>query len=207
MSRGLFGVASLSLRVVLLSWALAGPSPALGSQLFLVAENPSLRNPCFHCDSYVVPFCDPETIAWAREVIARRGAVLGSIVVANIAKGADGINRDYLAPSAPEWSWHVIECQAEFAEGTIEITDGWPGYVESDVDGWIANTRGEIGFNNYTVVAELPEPSRDLMFLCAAGTLVLVTWVHRRCVAGSSPRLPLPLERSEVSTPFGHSSS
>ena len=41
---------------------------------------------------------------------------------------------------------------------TIEILDGWPGFVEQDVNGWIANTNGRVGFWTYTVVAELPAP-------------------------------------------------
>lgn len=128
----------------------------------------------------MVPLCDPETIARAREIIDQGGAVPPVIVVASIAAGADGINRDHLAPGFPEWSWHVIEWQADFAELTIEILDGWPGYVESDVDGWIANTGGGIGFWSYTVVAELPEPSRDLTSVCAGVVVVLIAWMRRR---------------------------
>jgi len=74
---------------------------------------------------------------------------------------ADGVNCDWLAPGSPPWSWHVTEL-IRFGDFGIEFYDGWPGYVESDVAGWIANTRGVIGFWGYTIELELetiPEPS------------------------------------------------
>jgi hypothetical protein len=122
---------------------------------FLVAEiEPS------HYDSYVLPLQDPAAVAHARELI-RVGPSAGEpIVVARIAPGADGINRDFLAPGSPPWSWHVTNFEG-FADNTIEILDGWPSYVESDVEGWMANTGGYIGFWSYTVVAELPPGDYD----------------------------------------------
>jgi len=125
---------------------------------FLVAERPEFA---VHHDSYVLALSDPADIAHARALISAEPGELPSIAVANIAAGADGINRDYLAPGAPPWSWHVTEFDG-FYDITAEILDGWPTFVESDVSGWIANTGGLIGFWNYTVVAELeavPEPA------------------------------------------------
>jgi hypothetical protein len=130
--------------------------------LFIVAEAGGMA---FHHDSYVLPLEDPEDIAHARALIAEGLAAGSTIAVARIAKGADGINRDYLAPGAPPWSWHVTEFLG-FADITIEILDGWPGFVEQDVDWWIENSGGIIGFWGYTVVAELgpiPEPSSALL--------------------------------------------
>ena len=75
-------------------------------------------------------------------------------MVAQIAKGEDGVNRDYLAPGEPLWSWNVARFDS-FADISIELIDGWPTFVEQDVDGWIANTNGYIGFWSYTVVAEV----------------------------------------------------
>ena len=63
--------------------------------------------------------------------------------------------RDYLKDTAPEWSWHLTNFQG-FAGFVAEILDGGPTLVESDVEGWINNTDGLIGFCSYTVVEELP---------------------------------------------------
>ena len=122
---------------------------------FLVAESPGQE---IHGDSYVLPLDDLNDILHARNLIQFGPATGASIAVAEIAKGADGINRDLLAPGAPEWSWHVTGFSG-FADYTAEILDGWPTFVESDVDGWIDNTGGFVGFWSYTVVAEVPEPA------------------------------------------------
>jgi hypothetical protein len=123
---------------------------------FLVAE---IGKP-FHGDSYVLPLSDADSIAHARELIATGPDAGEAIVVAQIAKGANGINRNYLASGSPAWSWHLTEFIG-FADFTTEILDGWPTYVEDDVDGWIANTNATIGFWQYTVVAELPSGDYD----------------------------------------------
>jgi hypothetical protein len=118
-------------------------------------------------DSYVLPLSDAAAIAHARDLVSNGPSAGRTIAVASIAKGADGINRDVLAPDMRPWSWHVTRFEA-FADVTIEVLDGWPGFVEQDVDAWIANTGGMIGFWSYTVVRELgpiPEPSGALLVL------------------------------------------
>jgi hypothetical protein len=123
---------------------------------FLVSE---FDDP-FHGDSYVLPLSNPDDIVHARQLIADGPAIGAPLVVAKIAKGANGINRNYLAPGAPAWSWHISEFEG-FTDFTIEILDGWPTYVEGDVDGWIANTNSYVGFWTYTVTAELPQGDYD----------------------------------------------
>ena len=123
------------------------PGHTDGTVLFLVAEIPGHE---LYNDSYVIPLIDPDLIAQARQLISTHNR----IVVARIAAGKDGINRDYKASLHPEWSWHVTEVLA-FAEAAIEICDGTPTQVERDVQGWIANTRGVVCFWAYSVVAEL----------------------------------------------------
>ncbi|MCI0333184.1 MAG: hypothetical protein L0228_08175 [Planctomycetes bacterium] len=128
-----------------------------GAIRFLVAEFPGQAQ---HHDSYVLPLSDPAAIAHARELIKSGLSAGAPIVVAEIAAGANGINRNYLAPGSPPWSWHVTRFES-FADFTIEILDGWPGYVEENAERWIANTGGYIGFWTYTVVAELPTGDYD----------------------------------------------
>lgn len=162
-----------------LTAAVASPARA-GKIEFLVAEPPWLVH---NEDSYVVAIDESRSdlIAHARALadwVAAGGDQANSpgatIVVAPVAPGADGINRNVLAPGEPLWSWHVAG-DPSFTDFTIEVLDGWPTFVEEDVPGWIANTNGHIGFWNYTVVAELgqlvPEPSS--LGLAVVATVVL----------------------------------
>jgi hypothetical protein len=126
---------------------------------FLVSE---FDNPD-HGDSYVLPLSNPDDIAHARRLISEGRGIGAPLVVATIAKGANGINRNYLATGSQPWSWHVSEFEG-FTDSTVEILDGWPTYVESDIDGWIANTNSYIGFWNYTVTAEFPQGDYDADF-------------------------------------------
>ncbi len=150
---------------------------------FLVAEHPGSQ---VYYDSYVLPIEDPAAIAHARQLISQGPSAGAPIVTARIAPGSDGINRNYLAPGFPLWSWHVTEFVG-FSDITIELCDGWPGFLESDVDGWIQNTGGTICFWSYTVVGELalvPEPSTRLLLglgtLLAWGIFVRPEWRRRR---------------------------
>jgi len=122
---------------------------------FVVAQPPDKR---VVNDSYVLPLTHQEDIAHARALIQQGISIGGALVGARIAAGADGINRDYLAVGAPQWSWHVVEFTG-FADVFGEILDGAPSGVEWNVEGWIAARDGRIGFWNYTVVAELSPSS------------------------------------------------
>lgn len=108
-----------------------------------------------HGDSYILPLADPADIAAARAIVADPDEAVARIVVATIGECADCdyVNRDLLQ-GGRRWSWCVTGFEA-FAENTIEIYDGWPTFVEDDVEGWIANTNGVIGFWSYTVTREL----------------------------------------------------
>src|SRR4030095_3234219 len=125
---------------------------------FLVGELPGQE---VHHDSYVLPLTDPTDVQHARDLISQAPGGGGTIVFADIAKGTDGINGDYTLPDTGPWSWHVTKFNG-FGDFGIELLDGWPTFVEEDVDSWIANTNGQIGFWNYTVVQELttvPQPA------------------------------------------------
>jgi hypothetical protein len=178
------GWVRISLAVAALTAVLA-PTARAGKIGFVVAELPRIAA---HGDSYVVEIDESRTdlIAHARALIdwvAAGGNPAdspgGTIVVAPIEPGADGINRNVLAPGEPLWSWHTVG-DPDFADTTIEILDGWPTFVEDDVPGWIANTNSFVGFWNYTIVAELgqiiPEPSSIGLLIVLLGTLGAVLW-------------------------------
>jgi hypothetical protein len=144
-----------------------GGSALAGPTYFLVTERPGQ---VVHGDSFVVPIDDAELLAHARDLIQRGPDVVGgSILFAEIRKGSDGLNRDLLKPDKPLWNWHVSKV-AGFGDIGIELLDGWPTFVESDVDGWLQNTgggvdpenpsavpeTGNIGFWSYTITRELP---------------------------------------------------
>jgi hypothetical protein len=179
--------------------ALLAPAPALALTWFVVAENPAL-GACVHCDSYVLPLEDPGAIAHARELVASGGTAEAPIVLAEIVAGADGTNRNVIVIGEPPWSWHVSAFQG-FVDLTAEIYDGWPGFVESDVEGWIANTRtapgepGVVGFWNYTVVAELPEPGPLAASAAVACALALLRRARLR-PAKASVAIPAPTSTS-----------
>jgi hypothetical protein len=135
----------------------AGRPASAGVTYFEVAE-PAGR--ATHHDSYVLPLTRPDDVQHARDLIARGPEEAGaSIVFAGIAPGADGINRNLLAPAQPEWSWHVTDFNG-FGDLGIELLDGWPTHVEQHVSQWMQETKGEVGFWSYTIVRELPAPGR-----------------------------------------------
>ena len=146
-----FDVGRIFKLLIIIFWASYLSAGASGETIyFLVAETTPAHN-----DSYVLPLTDADDIAHARDLIQFGPAVAGDpIVVADIACGSDGINRDYLAFTKPASCWHVSNF-SNFAEVTIEILDGWPGLVARDCPSWVASTGGSVGFWAYTVVAEL----------------------------------------------------
>jgi hypothetical protein len=159
-----------------------GSSAQAGKIHFTVAELPGID---VHGDSYVIAIDESRTdlidharalIDWVESGGDEATSPGGTILVAPIAPGSDGINRNILAAGEPLWSWHVVG-DPEFADSTIEILDGWPTFVESDVPGWIANTNGNIGFWNYTIVAEIgtfvPEPSSIVLVVASAVVLAV----------------------------------
>ena len=133
--------------------------------LLALTECPSPRGPAYfvvsepypaHGDSYLLVLNEPDDIRHARRLTRDPFNTASPIVVAKIAPASGNpVNEDFTGGGGP-WSWHVTEF-VEFADFTIEILDGWPGLVEQDVDSWIANTNGYIGFWSYTVTDELAE--------------------------------------------------
>ncbi|UCF44495.1 MAG: hypothetical protein JSV99_06190 [Planctomycetota bacterium] len=135
--------------VILMVLAVLG-APVQGETVyFLVGEKVP-----FHNDCYVLPLDYPFFIDYARELIEYGTGEYGTIVVATIYRWEGegmNINRNYLKPGLAAWSWAVIF--DGFAEVTVEICDGWPGWLEDEPGGW--PTGSQICFWDYTVVAEL----------------------------------------------------
>lgn len=122
------------------------------TRYFLVGE----RTPK-HGDTYVLPLTSETDIAKALKIIKEPSVASNLIVVAKIQKGGltgEYANRDLLDGKKRIWSWRVTEFLG-FADMTAEILDGWPGYVENNLDQWMHDTNGKIGFWTYTVLREV----------------------------------------------------
>lgn len=151
-----------------------------------------------HHDSYIIQIDDLDTVRLnhARSLITwvQSGAIPtqspgATIVFANIAAGADGVNRNALSLGEPLWNWRTTG-PVNFVDITAEIFDGWPTFVEQDISGWIQNTNGRVGFWGYTVVREIssvPEPS-GLVLVCVG--LALMGIRFRRNPNSKSSRWP-----------------
>lgn len=105
--------------------------------------------------SYVLPLDDPAGIAQARQLIWSGGTSGASIAVATIAPGSspDYANRD-LINEGDLWSWHVTGFEG-WAENTIEIYDGTAQYIEDNLEQWMTETGGVLGFWSYRPVREV----------------------------------------------------
>ena len=151
---------------------------------FLVAELPGNE---VHNDSYVLSIDEQDTdridharaladwVASGANPVDSPGA---TIVVSSIAAGQNGINRNAIVEGEPLWNWHPTG-NADFADFTAEILDGWPTFVEQDVDGWIANTNGNVGFWGYTVVEELAPVPEPRSAASVTGISLAIIWLLR----------------------------
>lgn len=119
---------------------------------FLVAEANQV-NPV-NGDSYVLPLAEPNDIAHARNLIEYGVGAGQPIAVANIMCGPACINRNYLASDKPKWSWHITAFD-HFADSTPSSLNGTPTLVNNNCWGWMSTSGGQIGFWDYTVIAEL----------------------------------------------------
>lgn len=136
-SIGMVGGASRCRQVVLacICCSLVCSNVLAGRIGFLVAEFP---DQVVHGDSFVITIDEADTdrltharnlVDWIEAGMPAASSPDGKIVFTAIATGADGINRDLLAPSQPEWSWHPIG-EVDFVDISAEIYDGWPTFVE-----------------------------------------------------------------------------
>ena len=103
---------------LLLAFSLAARSFGSETVYFLIDTGYSE----FNC-SYVVPLTKDEDIAYARKILKDASGTNPILVglMARIAAGADGINRNYSVLAAPEWNWHITEVEG-LGQGSLEDT-------------------------------------------------------------------------------------
>lgn len=95
--------------------------------------------------SYVVPISDLVQIATLRDYLARREKGLEPrtmLATLRLALGSDSINRNYAAPGAPFWDWHVAEIvsigRSQFDVITADVRttrDGAPSDMKAFITG------------------------------------------------------------------------
>jgi hypothetical protein len=109
-------------------------------------------------DSFVLPLTRTNDIEHVRTWL-RTGSAPGgqSASIVRIAPGSDGINRDYLAPGAPQWSWHIVQ-MVGFSQFLPGITVP-PGYIEMYLNEWMSSSRGINGFFHKPILELLPRSS------------------------------------------------
>jgi hypothetical protein len=111
--------------------------------------------------SYVVALSDPNQVEQARNQVAHpltalRPSFAPRILVARIAYGSGGFNRDLSSKAKVPWSWHV-EKVLRFAELASQDCNGSPEELEENLKA-VVESSGVICFWNYRIVEEL---SRD----------------------------------------------
>jgi hypothetical protein len=121
---------------------------------FLVAA----MEPYHSDDSYALLISDPCNIAHAYD-LAEYGPSVGETIVGAYVERWDpndgiNLNRNYLDPNAPSWSWYVTEFDG-FADLAIELCDGWPTGIEYFLKEYPYVDKIQICFWAYTVVAAL----------------------------------------------------
>ena len=123
------------------------------TRYFLVGESAEHK----YGDSYILPLSSKEDIAKALDILKQDISVRKTIIIAKIEKGGAAgkyVNKDLLNNEHSGWSWRITEFIG-FSDNSIEIYDGWPTYVEENLDDWMHNTEGKIGFWNYTLLREV----------------------------------------------------
>ncbi|MFV1885137.1 MAG: hypothetical protein ACMZ7B_11665 [Balneola sp.] len=122
---------------------------------FKIAENNSPTS-----ESFILALTDSSQIEHARKIISDPDNTTDRIILAKIV-AQNGLE-DYQnidVNNKIAWSWRIDEFIG-FVFTTIEIYDGWPGYIEEDLQRWFQNTSDEpnsgiIGFWGFSVVEEI----------------------------------------------------
>ena len=90
---------------------------------------------------FVVRTSDPALIAAARQQLALPVEQRKLHVNGVLAAGNGGFNQP--------WSWHVEDGQWQLAEMSMEVCDGWPKFVEQNLDYWLKNVKRLCPWGSY----------------------------------------------------------
>src|SRR6266571_7873595 len=161
---------------------------------FLVAEPPGrvVGN-----DSYLLPLSKQEDIDHARYLVSLGSSVFSgshlALVVANIVAAKDDINRNFLDPKFPKWSWQVSQFLG-FGDYTIEVLDGSPTQLEWF--DWSHGGEATMGFWDYSVMRELgpaplyvsivPEDQKLQFYWSGVGTNYVYTLERKESLASTN---------------------
>jgi hypothetical protein len=172
-----------------------------GTDHFLVGE---LQGHIVRNESFVLPLTEQEDIDYARYLISRTqsGFAAGdrTIVVADVAAAKSDINRNYLEPRFPRWSWQ-IDRFVGFAEIIAEGMETWPGALESILWDHSDSRTITVGFTDLCVLKELgpiplylsilSETDRLEFYWSGVGTNHVYTLEGKQSPAGTN-WFPLP---------------
>lgn len=82
-----------------------------------------------HSEHFFAATSDPSVIAAARAELALPLDQRMLHMHGDIEAGDGGVN-------AP-WSWHFVDGSWTLAEISAEVCDGWPSYIEENLDEWL----------------------------------------------------------------------
>ena len=173
-------------------------------------------------DSYVLPLSKAEDISHARYLVSRYGLGYSEwdrlLVVGKVVAAKDDINRNFLDPKFPKWSWQVEQFLG-FGDGTAAELDGSPTQLEQS--DWSRGGEGLIGFWHYTVVRELgpvplylsviPEGQNLEFYWSSPGTNHVYTLESKESVASTNwvalPGAAWPLQTNHWTLPQTNAAS
>jgi len=114
-------------------------------------------------------------------------------VVANVVAATNDINRNFLDPKFPKWSWQVSQFLG-FGDYTIEVLDGSPTQLEWF--DWSHGGEATIGFWDYSVMRELgpaplyvsivPEDQKLQFYWSGVGTNYVYTLERKESLASTN---------------------
>jgi hypothetical protein len=111
--------------IIALASLVAVASQAQQTVYFLATQWPELPPDEQQNLSFVVGLSKPEDIEKAREFVTKPTIELGRpfncMIGGFVTAGADGINRNYLDPALPAWSWRITEFTGFYGAGIPEV--------------------------------------------------------------------------------------
>jgi hypothetical protein len=98
-------------------------------------------------ERFIIYVTDPETIRLALENMEGKNSLFP---MGELARGDDGFNKP--------WSWHLKPETVRMVEVSIELCDGTPSFVESELDYWLETVRSYCPWRG-RIIAAADDPS------------------------------------------------